>query len=72
MFARIRDQMGDLMTEEDLKKLVDGAMHKAFFEELLAKMEVPVGEESGIVNEAELNLMKHANSVIKKRLGEPT
>ena len=32
MFERIREQMGDLMTEEDLRKLVDTAMHKAFFE----------------------------------------
>ena len=32
MFAHIRDQMGDLMTDEDLKALVDTAMHKAFFE----------------------------------------
>lgn len=28
MFEKIRDQMGDLMTDEDLKKLVDAAMQK--------------------------------------------
>lgn len=28
---RIRDQIGDLMTDEDLKVLVDKAMHEAFF-----------------------------------------
>ena len=33
MFERIRDQMGDLMTNEDLKKIVEAAMEKAFFEE---------------------------------------
>lgn len=33
MFERIRDQIGDLMTDEDLKKMVDAALHKAFFEE---------------------------------------
>lgn len=33
MFDRVRDQMGDLLTDEDLKKIVDTAMHKAFFEE---------------------------------------
>jgi hypothetical protein len=33
MFAKIRDQMGDLMTDDDLKKLVDVAMKKAFFED---------------------------------------
>jgi hypothetical protein len=32
MFERIREQMGDLMTEDDLKALVDSAMKKAFFE----------------------------------------
>ncbi len=32
MFAKIREQMGDLLTEEDLKKMVDAAMQKAFFE----------------------------------------
>ena len=32
MFERIRDQIGDLMTEEDLKKIVEVAMQKAFFE----------------------------------------
>jgi len=32
MFERIRDQMSDLMTEDDLKALVDSAMQKAFFE----------------------------------------
>jgi hypothetical protein len=29
--ARIRDQIGDLMTDEDLKTLVDKALHEAFF-----------------------------------------
>ena len=33
MFERIRDQMGDLMTNDDLKKIVEAAMQKAFFEE---------------------------------------
>jgi len=32
MFEKIRDQMGDLMTEDDLKALVHSAMQKAFFE----------------------------------------
>lgn len=32
MFERIREQMGDLMTETDLKALVDSAMQKAFFD----------------------------------------
>jgi len=33
MFIRIRESMGDLMTDDDLKKVVDTAMQKAFFEE---------------------------------------
>lgn len=33
MFERVRDQMGDLLTDEDLKKIVDTAVQKAFFEE---------------------------------------
>jgi hypothetical protein len=32
MFERIREQMGELMSEDDLKALVDSAMKKAFFE----------------------------------------
>lgn len=31
MFERIRDQMGDLLTDEDLKRLVDSAMDRTFF-----------------------------------------
>ena len=34
MFTRIREQMGDLLTDEDLKRLVESAMQKAFFEEV--------------------------------------
>lgn len=33
MFERIRDQMGDLLTEDDLRKIVEAAVQKAFFEE---------------------------------------
>jgi pyruvate-formate lyase len=33
MFKRVREQMGDLMTNDELKKIVDTAMQKAFFEE---------------------------------------
>ncbi len=32
MFEKIRDHMGDLMTDEDLRKLVGSAMQRAFFE----------------------------------------
>ncbi len=32
MFERIRDQLGDLMTQEDLQKIVTAAIDKAFFE----------------------------------------
>lgn len=33
IFERIRESIGDLMTDEDLKKLVDAALQKAFFED---------------------------------------
>lgn len=33
MFEKVRESIGDLMTEGDLKKIVDKAMQKAFFEE---------------------------------------
>jgi hypothetical protein len=33
MYERIRDSIGDLMSDKDLKKLVDSAVQKAFFEE---------------------------------------
>lgn len=29
---RIRDQIGDLLTDDDLKKLVETALHEAFFQ----------------------------------------
>lgn len=32
MFDRIRSQIGELMTDDDLKRIVEAAMEKAFFE----------------------------------------
>lgn len=32
MFEKIREQMGDLMSEDDLKLIVNSAMEKAFFQ----------------------------------------
>lgn len=32
MFARIRENMGDLLTDADLKRLVEAAVQKAFFD----------------------------------------
>jgi len=37
MFERIRDQMGDLMTQEELKKIVETAVDKAFFQPTVIK-----------------------------------
>lgn len=37
MFDRIRDQMGDLMGDQELKALVDAAMNKAFFEPIVTE-----------------------------------
>lgn len=50
MFNRIREQMGDLMTEQELKLLLDTAMQKAFFEERLTH------DSYGRVNERKLPL----------------
>lgn len=32
MFEKIRDQLGDLLTDEDLKRIVEAAVQKGFFE----------------------------------------
>jgi hypothetical protein len=32
MYERVRDSIGDLMTDEDLKKIVEAGLQKAFFE----------------------------------------
>ena len=32
MFEKVRDQMGELLTEDELKQIVDQAVQKAFFE----------------------------------------
>lgn len=32
MFERIRDQMGNLLTDDDLKRIVEASVEKAFFE----------------------------------------
>jgi hypothetical protein len=32
MFEKIRDQMGDLLTDEDLQKIIAAAVEKAFFQ----------------------------------------
>lgn len=34
IFERIKESIGELMTEEELKKLVEASMHKAFFEKV--------------------------------------
>lgn len=47
MFERIRDQMGDLLTDEDLKKLVDAAVQKAFFENVKTPRSYGGGYEEG-------------------------
>ena len=37
MFDRIREDLGNLMPEEEIKKLLDAAMQKAFFEPFITK-----------------------------------
>lgn len=34
---RIREQIGDLLTDDDLKRLVETALHDAFFKEVVVK-----------------------------------
>jgi hypothetical protein len=34
IFSKIRESIGDLMTDDDLRKLVEAAMQKAFFTEV--------------------------------------
>lgn len=38
MFERIKEQTGDLLTEEDFKKMVDAAMQKAFFDSIITRI----------------------------------
>ncbi len=45
MFERVREHMGDLLTEEDLKKIVDTALQKAFFEERKIRLGVGYRDE---------------------------
>ncbi len=33
MFTKIQESMGDLMTHEDLKRIVEAAVHESFFKE---------------------------------------
>jgi hypothetical protein len=37
MFERVREHIGELLTDDELKKIVDQAMQKAFFEERVTK-----------------------------------
>jgi len=37
MFERIKDSIGELLSDADLKKLVDAALNKAFFEPRVSK-----------------------------------
>jgi len=41
MFERIKEQIGDLMTEDDLKNVVNAAMQKAFFDKRLTSDHYP-------------------------------
>lgn len=37
IFTKIKDSIGDLMTDEDLKRLVEAAMQDAFFKDRITK-----------------------------------
>jgi nucleoside-triphosphatase THEP1 len=65
MFARIREQMGDLLTDDDLKKLVEAAMQKAFFEE-----RVIVVDHYGRTEKRAPHFIELITAEMKKKVGE--
>ena len=67
MFERIKDQMGDLLTEEDLKKMVDAAIQKAFFDPIVVRKQYGVEEvrPSAFVQMIEQVMKEQVNKEIK-------
>ena len=64
MFERIRDQIGDLLSEEDLQKIVASAVDKALWE----KQKVRKAGYSDYFEEVEGVLMSSFRPFIKDRL----
>jgi hypothetical protein len=61
---RIRDQIGDLMTDEDLKTLVDKALHEAFF----TRTEVPNQHWNAPKEFNDSFAVKHVKGLLKERV----
>lgn len=74
MFNRVREQLGDLMTEAELKKIVDTALDKAFFEERVVKAATwnaqEVREPSYFVKQLQLEMKAPVELAIKHWLAE--
>jgi hypothetical protein len=62
VFTRIRDQIGELLSEEDLKKLVESAMERAFFEPLRIK------DNWGTVRDQDSPFQKWIVSLVQDRV----
>ena len=68
VYERIRDSIGELMTDADLKVLVDAACQKAFFEERLVASSYgsPTRKPSLIVEEVEKLLRPQVGDAVKQ------
>lgn len=62
MFEKIRSQIGDLMTQEDLKKIVEAACKKAFFEP------VTINHGYGRTEETPPHFVKLMTSLLEKQV----
>lgn len=63
---RIREQIGELLTTEDLKALVDRAMEEAFFR----KVEVPKRHWNDDQRYEDAFAVKHVKELLKPRVDE--
>lgn len=61
---RIRDQIGDLLTDEDLKKLVDTALHEAFF----TRTPIPKRHYNEDQTYADSFAVNHVKGLLKERV----
>src|SRR3990167_6699944 len=73
MFERIRDSIGELMSEDDLKKMVAVATEKAFFEPRTRKDNygrVEQYKDSIIVEELRKLLSQHVETAVRQWIEE--
>lgn len=62
MFERIKAQMGELMTDEELKQILDRGIGEAFFKERI------VVENAGSYREEKRNLESHFTTMLREEL----